>query len=432
MVTETTTTMPTTTSESVSSNRFVLAMAAKPGAGDDAPLPNVLAMSRWKRAKVAARTEVVAKRLHKDIDRVWKRLCRACLFNHSLCAGILTRGVPGYTRAQTVMVLLNGFAFELIMLCLFFSSPPPNPINNITGLPYVPEGATVVINPVAIIFGATVAAAICIPMMLIFSWAFDPIIYVNVSRNLLRMFFCWPLWVKQRYCPKPEAADVQLDDKEKDKMAEMRKIVDLDGDGKLSQQELDDLKEDLNTDATLTDFKKMLDQDGDGKITDEELERLLQFSSEEEQRVAEAKVSKVQAMARGVSVRSRLNAERAEQQAILAEQQAALKLQMFFRRRRAMQLWALALNHKKEGEQASMLQRAWARRLARVAHNTPLQVEDIGSPPPSPPEDEEEEEEPERLSFNDARRSYNFDSLNEGLLKMSLSETWKAKDWPQE
>ena len=123
------------------------------------------------------------------------QLCLACFANHTLCAGIMYRGTPGYTRAQTVMILINGFAFELVMLCLFYSSPPPLPVDNVTGLPIEEAGPTVVINPVAIIFSATVAAAICIPMMLIFTWLFDPIILVNVSKNLLWLAFGWPYWL---------------------------------------------------------------------------------------------------------------------------------------------------------------------------------------------------------------------------------------------
>ena len=56
--------------------------------------------SRWKRAKAAGHAGVMTARWHKDVDRVWKRLCLACLSSHTLCAGILTRGSAGYTRAQ--------------------------------------------------------------------------------------------------------------------------------------------------------------------------------------------------------------------------------------------------------------------------------------------------------------------------------------------
>ena len=88
------------------------------------------------------------------------------------------------------MVLLNGFAFELIMLCLFAPQPTVEPGDEGEG----DDEATVVINPVALVFAAAVAAAICIPMNLIFAWSFDPIIYVNVTRNLLRMVVFSPYW----------------------------------------------------------------------------------------------------------------------------------------------------------------------------------------------------------------------------------------------
>ena len=35
-----------------------------------------------------------------------------------------------------------------------------------------------------------------------------------------------------------------------------------------------------------------------------------------------------------------------------------------------------------------------------------------------------------RLAANSAARSFSYESLNDGLLKASLSNTWKNKDWP--
>eukprot|EP00900_Chrysochromulina_parva_P014465 jgi/Chrpa1/23019/Chrysochromulina_OHIO_Genome00025065-RA len=140
-------------------------------------------LQRWKQAKHKTNATLLTKRWHKDVDRVWKRLFLACMFNHSLCAGITTRGVPGFTRAQTVMILVNGFAFELVMLLLLLPAPPPLLTDNVTGMPIEPEGP-LVINPIGIIFGAGVAASICIPMGLILTWLFDPIIIVNVSKNM--------------------------------------------------------------------------------------------------------------------------------------------------------------------------------------------------------------------------------------------------------
>jgi len=348
----------------------------------------------------------------------------------------------------------------------------------VTGLPYVPDGAAVVINPVAIIFGATVAAAIVIPMMLIFSWAFEPIIYLNVSRNLLRMFFCWPLWVKQKYFGKPDDAQGSPT---AEAAAALARLVDVDGDGKLTAAEITNFKEDLSTDASLAQAMNIADLNHDGNVTEEELDRLLRFHSNEEKRKAEEKIAKVQGVARGVSTRGRLHVER-------TELQAASKLQMLFRRRRAMQLWALALNHNREDQQAAKLQKAWSRRIARVAHAPPVDGTAGHSPPPSPPgasptgaspppsrsilssplpppkkksgqpqfsrrrvprpqfsrrrvprpvhtavapSAPEDDKHVERLSSDDARRSYKYDSLNEGLVKASLTESWKKRDWPQ-
>jgi Ca2+-binding EF-hand superfamily protein len=181
------------------------ASAADPAAAPSAATASVLAafgggakptgLQRWKQAKHKTNATLLTKRWHKDVDRVWKRLCLACMYNHSLCAGITTRGVPGFTRAQTVMILVNGFAFELVMILLLLPPPPPLPTDNVTGVPIEPEGPAVVINPIAMIFGAGVAASICIPMGLILTWLFDPIIIVNVSKNMAWFYLCWPYWL---------------------------------------------------------------------------------------------------------------------------------------------------------------------------------------------------------------------------------------------
>ncbi|KOO30351.1 hypothetical protein Ctob_011335 [Chrysochromulina tobinii] len=110
-----------------------------------------------------------------------------------------------------MMMLFNGFAFELVMLSLFYESPPTPAVDNITGLPMEEAGPAVVINPVAIVTGATVAAIICIPMGLIFGWVFDPIILVNVGKNLLWLILCWPYWLiwkrfLKHLCNRPSVA----------------------------------------------------------------------------------------------------------------------------------------------------------------------------------------------------------------------------------
>ena len=152
-------------------------------------------LQRWKQAQAKTNALKLTKRWHKDVDSLWKRVCLGCTAKHSLCAGILTRGLAGFTRAQTMMLLFNGFAFELVMLCLLYSQPTPLAVDNVTGLPLEEAGPAVVINPVAIIITATLTAVICIPVGLIFGWVFDPIILVNVSKNLLWLILCWPYWL---------------------------------------------------------------------------------------------------------------------------------------------------------------------------------------------------------------------------------------------
>ena len=153
------------------------------------------ALNAWSKAKVATKVEakaaVFASKWHKDVDRVWKRLGLECIRNHTLCAGITTRGSPGYTRAQTVMILINGFAFELIMLCLFYPAPQPPPEEG------EEAGAAMTINIVGILIGSTFCALIVIPTMLVFAWVYEPMIFLRMGRWMLRVIFCWPAWLYQ-------------------------------------------------------------------------------------------------------------------------------------------------------------------------------------------------------------------------------------------
>ena len=76
-------------------------------------------------SSMAVTRGVTARCTRKNIDSVWQRHRLTCMRNHTLFTGIIHRGAAGYTRAQTVMILLNSFSFELIMLCLFYSPPDP-------------------------------------------------------------------------------------------------------------------------------------------------------------------------------------------------------------------------------------------------------------------------------------------------------------------
>ena len=151
--------------------------------------------------RVDLQEQLISQRRHKDDDSVWKRLCIACIHNHSLTASIFTQGAPGFTRAQTVMILANVFAFELVMLCLLYSAPEPLPVDHVTGLPLVEAVPAVVINPLAIFFSACVAAAMCIPASVIFAGVFDPIIFLRVPKNLMSPYrFVW-MRLKGWLCP---------------------------------------------------------------------------------------------------------------------------------------------------------------------------------------------------------------------------------------
>ena len=82
---------------------------AKGPASDDATQPSAglsRAAVRWRQAKLVADQELLTKRWHKDVNRGYKRLWLFFKDSHTLMAGVIYRGVGGYTRAQTVMVLL--------------------------------------------------------------------------------------------------------------------------------------------------------------------------------------------------------------------------------------------------------------------------------------------------------------------------------------
>ena len=251
---------------------------------------------RWRTAKTAAQTDIITRRWHKDVDRVWKRMCLACTSSHTLCAGIFHRGAPGYTRAQTVMVLINSFVFELVLLCLFYTPPAPSA-----------DGAPMLtINIVGIVIAGTYAAIITIPIMLTFAWLYEPLIFVRIGGWLLRAAVCWPCWLGRccrgtrgakvgaaapavaplrrngtRYgCRRPPpsaAARSAVNESTTDPSSRapehtarvdevndtaVFRAIDADGDGKLSVDEI----------ASVTD---LLDADGDGVVSQQEMAAML-------------------------------------------------------------------------------------------------------------------------------------------------------------
>ena len=135
------------------------------------------AETRWQQAQLIAQHEVLAKRWHRDVNRNYKRLWHAFKDSHTLMAGLIFRATGGYTRAQTVMVLVNSLALEITILCMFYQAPSDGPL---------------VINPVAIIVSGMTAAAICIPGMLILTWLFNPIIFLRVGKWMLHSIACCP------------------------------------------------------------------------------------------------------------------------------------------------------------------------------------------------------------------------------------------------
>lgn len=132
---------------------------------DETSAPQVTrAAVRWRQARLAAQQEVLVKRWHKDVNRGYKRLWLSFKGNHTMLAGVFYRGTGGYTRAETIMVLMNSLALEIVVLCMFYSMPS----NDSSG------PSPLVINPVQIAVNGTLCAIICIPAMLVLAWLFQP------------------------------------------------------------------------------------------------------------------------------------------------------------------------------------------------------------------------------------------------------------------
>lgn len=128
------------------------------------------AKALWADVRRHSRHVVLASRWYSDVNGTWKSIWLDFKLSHSLMAAIVYRGAPGYTRAQTILVLLNSLALELVILCMMYSSPS--------------EGA-VVINPVKIVSSGCVSALICMPGAVFFFWCFQPIAFVRFGRLLV-------------------------------------------------------------------------------------------------------------------------------------------------------------------------------------------------------------------------------------------------------
>jgi Ca2+-binding EF-hand superfamily protein len=410
-------------------------------------------MQRWKQAQQASlpksKVELLTKRWHKDVDSVWKRLYLACMFNHSLCAGITTRGVPGYTRAQTVMILVNGFAFELVMILLLLPPPPPLPTDNATGVPIEPEGPAVVINPVEILFGAGVAAAICIPTGLILTWLFDPIIIVNVSKNMAWFYLCWPYWLvwkrlKKCYmwlrakCKRRSAKVAVHSDEDPASTAVVAPPVsakvkktfarfDVNHNGYLEIQELRKALEHHGLNLSTAEAGRILsvyDEKPDGKMDLSEFAQVVRDLS------AADEASKV-----------KLTFSRFD-----VNDSGYLEIQEL---RKALEHHGLDLSTAEGGRILSSYDDKPNGKLdlsefAQLIHDlsadeAPAAPEPVKKKTKTAPKDESDKGEAAKaevkaeappLAANSEARIFSYESLNEGILKSSLSHTWKNKDWP--
>lgn len=129
-----------------------------------------MARERWKKVRRLKTQIVLVLRWHRGVKGIMRRMWLAFRSSHTLLAGVAFKGTLGYSRAQTVQILLNSVALELVVLCMFYSGPSSGPV---------------VINPVKIFASGCLAALICIPGMLICAWLFTPVVFVRLLRALL-------------------------------------------------------------------------------------------------------------------------------------------------------------------------------------------------------------------------------------------------------
>ena len=81
--------------------------------------------TRWRRARLGKDQLILTERWHKDVDRWYKRIWLQCKWSHTLLAGLIYRGLSGYSRAQTVQILLNSLVLEVVILCMQYAAAPP-------------------------------------------------------------------------------------------------------------------------------------------------------------------------------------------------------------------------------------------------------------------------------------------------------------------
>ena len=139
----------------------------------------------WRKARNLKTQVVIVRRWHSDVDSCGKRMLLAFQGGHTLVAGVFCRGSLGLTRAETVMILMNSLCLELVVLCMFYSGSGSD--------------GPLVINPITIISGGLLAAIICIPGMVFFSWLFMPHHFVELARGLARACL-WPAKFTLRCC----------------------------------------------------------------------------------------------------------------------------------------------------------------------------------------------------------------------------------------
>ena len=149
------------------------------GGGDVAFTPR----AGWAAVRRQKDAIILSRRWHRGSDRLYKRLLHSFSRNHTLLAGLFFRGSLGFTRAQTVQILMNSLVLEIVVLCMQYES----------------EDDVLTINLVQVIVAGVVAALICIPATILFMGLYNWQILINTAMWVV----CLPC--KIRDCSKSTA-----------------------------------------------------------------------------------------------------------------------------------------------------------------------------------------------------------------------------------
>ena len=166
------------------------------------PSERVSAKARWsqvtkahlQRPKGSAASRAAAGHFARRAGSTAAKLALAFKSRHTLLAGLFYNGALGYTRAQTLQVLSNSLALELVLVSMTFS------------LPDASVAPAYVIQPIVVIVHGLIAGLICIPGMVLSAWLFDVDIVGRLAIRILiaPVYLGWHC-VRRACCGQPAA-----------------------------------------------------------------------------------------------------------------------------------------------------------------------------------------------------------------------------------